>query len=66
MGAMIQAQQSQQQTTSTHSAQAVCSEFYKDLVLAELMGYALVYIETGIPIIWGKFQMSKEFADNCQ
>ena len=30
------------------------------------MGYAQVYIEAGIPIIWGNFQMSKECADNRQ
>ena len=30
------------------------------------MGYAQVYTEAGIPIIWGKFQMSKECADNRQ
>ena len=28
------------------------------------MGYAQVYTEAGIPNIWGKFQMSKEYADN--
>ena len=30
------------------------------------MGYAQVYTESGIPNIWGKFQMSKECADNRQ
>ena len=30
------------------------------------MGYAQVYTESGIPKIWGKFQMSKECADNRQ
>ena len=30
------------------------------------MGYAQVYTETGIPIIWGEFQMSKECAENSQ
>ena len=30
------------------------------------MGYAQVYTETGIPRIWGKFQMFKECADNRQ
>ena len=30
------------------------------------MGYAQVHTEAGIPIIWGKFQMSKECTDNSQ
>ena len=30
------------------------------------MVYYQVYTESGIPIIWGKFQMSKEYADNSQ
>ena len=30
------------------------------------MGYAQVYTENLIPRIWGKFQMSKEFSENCQ
>ena len=30
------------------------------------MGYAQVYTETGVPIIWGKFQIFKEFSDNRQ
>ena len=30
------------------------------------MGYAQVYIESGIPRIWGKFHISKECADNGQ
>ena len=30
------------------------------------MGYAQIYTETGIPRIWGTFQMSKECADNRQ
>ena len=31
-----------------------------------MMGYAQVYTESGIPRMWGKFQMSKECANNCQ
>ena len=30
------------------------------------MGYSWVYKDSGIPRIWGKFQISKECADNCQ
>ena len=59
MGGMIQAQQIQQQHTATPSVQAGHREFYIDWALAALMGYAQVYTETGIPRIWGKFQMSK-------
>ena len=59
MGAMIQAQQSQQQPTATPIAKVGHIELYSDWALAELMGYAQVYTEAGIPKIWGKFQMSK-------
>ena len=65
MGGMIQAQQSQQQPTATPSAQAGRRGFYIDWSMAALMRYAQVYTETGIPRIWGKFQISKECADNC-
>ena len=66
MGEMLQAQQSQQQPTATPITKAGCREFYSDWALAALMGYAQVYTEAGIPKIWGKFQMSKEYADNHQ
>ena len=66
MGAMFQEQQSQQQPIATHIAQEGSMEFYSDWALAALMGYAQVYTEAGIPIIWGTFQMSKECAKNCQ
>ena len=66
MGAMIQAQQSQQQPTATPIAKVGHIELYSDWALAELMGYAQVYTKAGIPKIWGKFQVSKECADNCQ
>ena len=66
MGAMLQAQQIQQQPTASHIAQAGCREFYSDWSLAILMGYAQVYTEAGIPEIWEKFQMSKECAENRQ
>ena len=66
MGEMLQAQQSQQKPTATPSTQAELREFYSDLALAALMGYSQVYTESGIPRIWGKFQMSNECADNHQ
>ena len=66
IGAMLQAQQIQQQPTATPSAQTGRRQFYSDWALAALMGYAQVYTESGIPRIWGKFQMSKECADNRQ
>ena len=66
MGAMIQKQQIQQQPTATPISQAGLMESYCDWALAALMGYAQVHTESGIPIIWGKFQISKECADNCQ
>ena len=66
MGAMLQAQQIQQQPTTTPIAQAGRREFYSDLSLAALMGYAQVYTESGIPKIWGNFQISMECSDNCQ
>ena len=66
MGAMLQAQQIQQQPTSTPIAQEGHREFYSDWELAALMGYSQVYIESGISRIWGNFQMSKECADNRQ
>ena len=63
---MLQAQQNQQQPTSTPIAQAGRRELYSNWALAALMGYAQVYTEAGIPKIWGKFQMYKEFSDNRQ
>ena len=63
---MLQAQHIQQKPTATPSAQAGRREFYSDWALSALMGYAQVYTESGIPIIWGKFQMSKEYADKRQ
>ena len=66
MGAMFQAQQSQQQPTSTPIAQAGRRQFYSDWELAALIDYAQVYTEAGIPIILGKFQMSNKCADNHQ
>ena len=66
MGEMLQTQQIQQQPTTTPIAQARRREFYSDWELAALMGYAKVYTEASIPNNWGKFQMSKECADNCQ
>ena len=63
---MLQAQQSQHQTNATPIEQAGSREFYRYLELAGLMGYYQVYTEVGIPIIWGKFQISKEYAENRQ
>ena len=54
--AMLQAQKIQHQPTSTPIAQARHREFYSDWALAELMGYAQVYKEAGIPRIWGDFK----------
>ena len=61
---MIQEQQNQQQPTTTPIAQAGSREFYSNWAMTALMGYAQVYTEAGIPKNWGKFQMSKECADN--
>ena len=66
MGEMLQAQQIQQQTTATPSAQEVRREFYIDWELSALMRYVQVYTKTGIPKIWGNFQMYKECAYNRQ
>ena len=66
MGEMLQAQQNQKQPTETPSAQEGRMEFYRDLALPALMGYAQVYTETGITRIWGKFKMSKECSKNRQ
>ena len=41
-------------------------ELYSDWGLAALMGYAQDYIENGIPIIWGKFQISNKCDDKGQ
>ena len=56
MGAMLQAQQIQQQPTDIPSAQAGCRKFYSDWALVAMMGYAKVYTETCIPRIWGNFK----------
>ena len=66
MGAMLQAQQSQQKPTATPISQVGRREFYSDWALAALMGYAQVYTGDGIPNIWGNFQMPKECADSRQ
>ena len=66
MGEMFQAQQIQHQPTATPIAQPGRRELYNDWALAELMGYAQVYTEAGIPRIWGKSRMPKECADNPQ
>ena len=66
MGEMLQAQQSQQLPTATPIVQVGSREFYSDWSVAALIGYAQVFTESGIPKMWGKFQMSKECADNRQ
>ena len=66
MGETLKEQKIQQQPTATPIAQAGRREFYSDWELAELMGYAQVYTEDGIPKNWGKFQISKECADKRQ
>ena len=66
MGAMLKAQQIQHQPTAIPIVQAGRRESYSDWELAELIGYAQVYTESGIPKIWGNFQMSKECSDNRQ
>ena len=55
MGAIPQEQQNQEQPTATPIAQVGRREFYCNWALADLMGYAQVYTESGIPKIWGKF-----------
>ena len=59
MGGILQEQQSQQQPTATSSSQAGHRDVYSDWEIASLMGYSQVYTESGIPRIWGKFQISK-------
>ena len=66
MGEMLQTQQIQQQPTATPIIQAGCREFYSYWALAALMGYAQVYTDSGIPRIWGRFQISKECTYNRQ
>ena len=64
--AMLQAQKIQQQPTDAPIEKAGRREFYRDWALTAQMGYAQVYTEAGISKKLGKFQMSKECADNCQ
>ena len=66
MDTMLQTQQSQQQPTATRIVQSERREFYSNWVFLALMVYAQVYTETGIPRIWGNFQISKECADKRQ
>ena len=63
----LQAQQPQQhQMGSTHSVQTNMREKYNDYILASLMGYVNVFNTSDIPMIWGKFQQSKDLAYNRQ
>ena len=66
MGAMLQAQQIQQQPTDTPIAQAGRREFYSDWALAALMGYARVYTEAGIPKMWGDFKCPRNVVTNAR
>ena len=66
IGDILWAQQSQQKPTSAPSAQAGRRKFYRNCALAVLMDYVQVYIDSGIPIIWVKFQISKECYENLQ
>ena len=66
MGKILQARQIQHQPSATSIAKSGLRGFYSDWELEELMGYAQVYTEAGIPKSWDKFQISKECADNRQ
>ena len=66
IGDMIQAQQSQQKADATPSAHAGRKGLYSEWALVSLMGYDQVYTEIGMPIIWGRFQIYKEYSDNRQ
>ena len=63
---MLQAQNIQNKPTATPSAHIGCREFYRNWQITALMGYAKVYTESVIPRTRGKFQMSKECAENRQ
>ena len=58
--------QQQQQPGSTNSVHTGRRDNYNTYALAALMGYANVFNTSGIPMIWGKFQKSKDLADNRQ
>ena len=66
IGAMLQAQHSQQHPTAAPNSQVGRRGFYSDWAIAALMGYDQFYTDSLIPSIWVKFQMSKEFADISQ
>ena len=59
-------QPQQHQMGSTHSGQKNMRENYNDYMLASIMGYVNVFNTSDIPMIWGKFQQSKELAYNRQ
>ena len=63
---MLQAQPSQQIPTATIIAQVGCRYFFSDWAITALIGYVQVYTETGIPRIWGRFQIPKECVNNRQ
>ena len=62
--AMIQEKNSQHQPAATPSAQEGLRELYSEWAITALMGYAQVYKESTILIIWGKIQMAKECCEN--
>ena len=56
----------QHQPGPTQSVHIGRRDNYNDYVLVALMGYANIFNTSDIPMIWGKFQQSKELADNRQ
>ena len=66
MGEMLQAQQSQQQPTTTPISKAGRREFYSNWELAAMMGYAQVYTEAGIPKIWGNYKFPRNVLENAR
>jgi len=66
-GAAVQVHQGQQQqAAATANANVGRRDVYNDWALSALMGYSNVPTERGIPRVWGKFQMSKDWSDNRQ
>ena len=66
-GSAVQVHQGQQQqAAATANANVGRRDVYNDWALSALMGYSNVPTERGIPRVWGKFQMSKDWSDNRQ
>ena len=66
IGAILQSEQRKHHPATFPGAQAGRRDFYSEWALTALMGYAPVYKESGIRIIWGKLQIAKECSDNLQ